>query len=191
MEDKYSEIFEAFRNPTKMKIITLLVNNRKMTVTQMSKYIGTTRSNLYQVISGMVSSGIVMEPEIKPKKNYVEKYYRLNEDYFAFHDSNIGEKAKELPADQYRELIASFLMAQSLNMNIMASSIENMPDSKLKELMSSAKKMLMSYGTCSDPTFLRISTALEKELKETSPDNGTDNLFLFFMFPVNLLNKNK
>ena len=87
MDEKYTDILNVLRNQTKMKIVTLLINYKKMTVTGMAKYIKTTRSNLYQIMTELVSSGIVNEPEIKPKKNYVEKYYSLNKDYFAFSSS--------------------------------------------------------------------------------------------------------
>ena len=75
-------LLSAISNRTKLSIITLLVRRKRMTVTQMSKLIGTTRSNLYQTIGDLVSSGIINGPEAVVNRNYVEKYYTLNVLYF-------------------------------------------------------------------------------------------------------------
>ena len=80
-------LLSAISNRTKLSIITLLVRRKRMTVTQMSKLIGTTRSNLYQTIGDLVSSGIVNEPEVVVRRNYVEKFYTLNEPVFRELDS--------------------------------------------------------------------------------------------------------
>lgn len=183
MDEKYREILEAFRNPTKMKIITLLVNNNKMTVTGMSKYIKTTRSNLYQVVSNLVSSGIVNEPEIRPKKNYVEKYYSLNEDYFAFHDENIDDEITGLPDSEYREILSSFFMAQSLNLEIIGKSIEAMTQKEIQNMRKHEKYTVFSYGTCSNSVFEKLSIAVKNELKKSVDDSGNEGMFLFLMLP--------
>lgn len=187
MEERYREVLNVYRNPTKTKIITLLVNNRKMTVTGMAKYIKTTRSNLYQIMSELVSIGMVNEPEIRPKKNYVEKYYSLNGDYFAFHDENLDEEILKLPEDQLRETLASFLMAQSLNLEIMASAMENIPAESIREIRRDPHLTIASFGTISREGASSISTALNEELKKTINDSGNDRVFLFLMLPTALI----
>jgi CRP-like cAMP-binding protein len=187
MEERYREVLNVYRNPTKTKIITLLVNNKKMTVTGMAKYIKTTRSNLYQIMSELVSLGMVNEPEIRPKKNYVEKYYSLNEDYFAFHDEKIDDEIMGLPEEQFRETLASFLMAQSLNLGIMASAVENMSEQDIGKIRNDRQLNIMSFGTVSRRGASSISAALTEELKKTIDDSGNDRVFLFLMLPTTLI----
>ncbi len=187
MEERYREVLNVYRNPTKTKIITLLINNKKMTVTGMAKYIKTTRSNLYQIMSELVSIGMVNDPEIRPKKNYVEKYYSLNEDYFAFHDEKIDDEIMGLPDDQYRDTLASFLMAQSLNLGIMASAVENMPVKDIRGIREDHNLNIMSFGTVSRQGASSISGALNEELKKTIDDSGDDRVFLFLMLPTRLI----
>ena len=185
MEEKYQEVVDAFRNPTKMKIITLLLNNKKMTVTEMSRYIKTTRSNLYQVISTLVSIGMVKEPEVRPKKNYVEKYYSLNDDYFAFHDENLEDKLVDLSDNDFREILSSFLMAQSFNLEIIASSVETLPTSEISKLKKKWNFQIMSYGTCSSETSKNLSPIIKNELKKVSNDGcEPDTMFLFLTLPL-------
>ncbi len=74
------EVFlHALQNPTKVKVLVLLSDNEKMTVTQMASIVKVSRPNLYHVVSEMVSEGLLTGPEAKVKGNYVEKYYSLSE----------------------------------------------------------------------------------------------------------------
>ena len=187
MDEKYRDVLNVLRNQTKMKIVTLLINYKKMTVTGMAKYIKTTRSNLYQIMTELVSTGIVNEPEIRPKKNYVEKYYSLNKDYFAFQDEKIDNEIKGLPDTEFRETLASFLTAQSLNISILASSVENMALEEIREIRNQHEPNIMSYGTISREGALSVTTVLKKELMNTIGDNGDESTFLFLLFPSRLL----
>ncbi|EQD54398.1 transcription regulator [mine drainage metagenome] len=68
----YKILIDAFRSHTKLSIIMILTQKGKMTVTQMSKFLGTTRSNLYQAVSELTSLDIIEIAEIKSRK----KLYR-------------------------------------------------------------------------------------------------------------------
>ena len=51
LKDRLEKLFDVMSSQTKSHIIALLALSGKMTVTQISKHIKTSRSNLYQAIS--------------------------------------------------------------------------------------------------------------------------------------------
>ena len=61
-------LIESFRNQSKLSILIILLQDGKMTATQMAKIIGTSRSNMYQNLKEMVEDGILKEPEVVVKK---------------------------------------------------------------------------------------------------------------------------
>ncbi|MCL4327148.1 MAG: helix-turn-helix domain-containing protein [Candidatus Thermoplasmatota archaeon] len=159
-----------------------------MTVTQMSKLIGTTRSNLYQTIGDLVSSGIVNEPEVVVRRNYVEKFYTLNEPVFRELDSERWKnRLQSLTVDQSREIVVSFLLSQSMNLQIMAQEIQMSSEEvspKIKQLLQS-DRIFMSYGRISDATYNRL---LEHEktlmdIFEKNSDDDGDNTYIILGIP--------
>ncbi len=50
-------LIRSFKNRTKLAIITLLIKNGPMTVTDLSRTIETTRSNLYQTVKDLSGTG--------------------------------------------------------------------------------------------------------------------------------------
>ena len=181
-------LISAISNRTKLSIITLLVHRKRMTVTQMSKLIGTTRSNLYQTIGDLVSSGIINEPEAVVNRNYVEKYYTLNESMFKELDSESWKKRlQSLSGDQSREIVVSFLLSQSMNLQIMAQEIQMSPaktSPKIKEFLQS-DRILMSYGRISDATYSKLLDHEKALMKifEDNPDDDGDNTYVILGIP--------
>ncbi len=181
-------LLSAISNRTKLSIITLLVRRKRMTVTQMSKLIGTTRSNLYQTIGDLVSSGIVNEPEVVVRRNYVEKFYTLNEPVFRELDSERWKnRLQSLTVDQSREIVVSFLLSQSMNLQIMAQEIQMSSEEvspKIKQLLQS-DRIFMSYGRISNATYNRL---LEHEktlmdIFEKNSDDDGDNTYIILGIP--------
>ncbi len=193
MENKYDIFMAAFRNLTKLKIITLLTNHDKMTVTQMSKYIKTTRSNIYQNISELLKNNIVLEPEIRVKKNYVEKYYRLNNDFFDFDEFALEKEITKLSNEDFRNLLKSFFLAQSMNLNIIAEEIDGLDDRDINKLktIESMDKMMTSYGAVSDKFSTELIKVYKEFIKKYDEENKVHkkehedelNIFLFLIFP--------
>ncbi|MEM0156716.1 MAG: winged helix-turn-helix domain-containing protein [Thermoplasmataceae archaeon] len=181
-------LMSAISNRTKLSIITLLVRRKRMTVTQMSKLIGTTRSNLYQSIGDLVKSGIINEPESVINRNYVEKYYTLNEPLFRELDSERWKvRLQSLSADQSREIVVSFLLSQSMNLQIMAQEIQMSSEKaspKIREFLRS-DRIFMSYGRISDATYDRLlehEKALMQIFQENPEDDG-DNTYVILGIP--------
>ncbi len=118
-------LIESFRNQSKLSILIILLQDGKMTATQMAKIIGTSRSNIYQNLKEMVEDGILKEPKVIVKKNYVEKYYYPNTKLL----DNFSEKqqmdlmSKKSP-DELREYLISGINSEILRLKIIARKIE-------------------------------------------------------------------
>lgn len=126
-EETRKKLVESFRNQTKLSIIIILFQKGKLTATQMSKIIGTSRSNLYQNLKEMVEDGILGEPESKVRKNYVEKYYYPNTEIFERFSPEDQKKALiDKTPEELKEYLISALNSQILRLRIIAREIEMM-----------------------------------------------------------------
>ncbi|WMT50217.1 MAG: winged helix-turn-helix domain-containing protein [Thermoplasmatales archaeon] len=155
-QDRLEKLFDVMSSQTKSHIIALLALSGKMTVTQISKHIKTSRSNLYQAISDLQEQGFVNPPDIVVRKNYVEKYYSLNDS--AFNQTTAGEmneEFKKMSPDKLRNLMATFLLSQSLNLKVIAQEIMSVSDEDMMRAVEDGTKsyLNLSFSTLSNDHF--------------------------------------
>lgn len=137
-KDKYEVLIDTYSNQTKMKIIFLLAENEEMTVTQMSSHIDVSRSNLYHAVKQMVQNGILKEPSVRPKDNYVEKFYSLNQEFFGTIDwENLAGSFGTLSTEQVRNLFRSVLMSYAFNLMMLSEKLEYTDPETIDNLKSS------------------------------------------------------
>ena len=154
--DHLDDLFEILSSQTKSQIIALLAIHGKMTVTQISEHVNTSRSNLYQAISSLQEKGFVNPPEVVVQKNYVEKYYSLNESAFDNNSqSEMDDQFKKMDPEKIRNLLATFLLSQSLILRVIAQEVKNSSDEDMKRVIEEgmADKMAISFSTLSDKHF--------------------------------------
>lgn len=194
LEDRYHVLSEAYKNPTKFSIILLLTENKKMTVTEMSRHIDVSRSNLYHFVAQLVQDKILNEPEVRPKKNYVEKFYSLN---FRIFESIVPEKWDEhlqkLPRDDIRGILRSFLIAQSLNLKLLAEKVKRASDDDIDRFKDAllTDEALTSYSVISAKSVGIIKEHIQDILKSLDAEggkveqSGTDEMSRLFilLFP--------
>lgn len=150
------DLFEILSSQTKSQIIALLAIQGKMTVTQISKHIKTSRSNLYQSISDLQEKGLVNPPEVVVQKNYVEKYYSLNEAAFnETSQSEMDEEFKKMTPERARDILTTFLVTQSLTLRVIAQEVRNSSDEDIKRIVDEGMEghMVISFSTLSDEHF--------------------------------------
>ena len=201
-QDRLEKLFDVMSSQTKSHIIALLAIGGKMTVTQISEHIKTSRSNLYQAISDLQEQGFVNPPDVVVRKNYVEKYYSLNDE--AFNEKKAGEmneEFKKMSPDRLRNLMATFLLSQSLNLKVIAQEIMNVPDEDMKRAVEDGthSQLSLSFSTLSDGSYSRVVEQLkpfmnyidnpENFKKEDSKDKHEDetNMVLVMAIPAYLL----
>ncbi len=131
-------LIESFRSQSKLSIIIVLLQNGKMTATQMAKIIGTSRSNMYQSLKEMVEDGILRKPEIKVKKNYVEKYYYPNTELLDdFSLKQQEELLNKKSPEELRDYLISGINSEILRLKIIARQIEMKSDDELRRRFDS------------------------------------------------------
>jgi len=192
-DSKRSDILvNSLRNPTKLRIITLLLQKGSMTVTQMSKILHTTRSNLYQAVAELVSDGLVKRPEIMVKKGYIEKYYAINEEAFnSVSDEDLYSTLITADPEKIREIIYSFLTSQSFILNLLAEEFRLADDYHIKKMQELLMKkfLFLSFSKLSDKSFSMVASK-EKEILEKLSNSDKNisleeskNLFLIIGIP--------
>ncbi|MEM0139090.1 MAG: winged helix-turn-helix domain-containing protein [Ferroplasma sp.] len=184
MDDNYALLFEAMKNPTKMKIITLLINYDKLNATEMAKFIKTTRSNIYQNISFLASNGIINNSDTVVKKNYIEKYYSLNREFFMSTSTGMEERLSNVDNSQFKDIAVSFFLAQSLNLLLIAEQVKNLPDTEIETIKKQMEKEIaIAYGTLSHKSSIKLVKNLKKGLSDSDDGGDEDTMFLFVIFP--------
>ena len=176
-KNRYEILSEVFRNPTKFRIIMLLTEQGRMTVTQMSKLIDVSKSNLYHFISQMVKEGLVLEPDVIPKKNYVEKFYRLNEEMFRAEDPKEWEKVLVGASNsEIKEVVSSVLMGYSMTLSFIADRVAKSDESEgdnLRKWLIEQTPYTLTYAVMSKKTSTKIKPIL-RQLWQTLIESGED-----------------
>ena len=181
-QNRYEILSDLFRNPTKFRIIMLLTEQERMTVTQMSKVIKVSKSNLYHFISQMVQQGLVLEPEVIPKKNYVEKFYRLNEDMFRAEDPKEWDKILlGATNNEIKEVVSSVLMGYSMTLSFIADRIANSDDfegENLRKWLIEQTPYALTYSVMSKKTTSKVKPIL-RQLRQALIESGEDERSTF------------
>lgn len=193
MKPEPSEILlRAFKNPTKLAIIALLLKNGQMTVTQLSKIINTTRPNLYRSIRELVNDGLILKPRVRVTKNYVEKYYELNLKIFdSVKSRHIIDAISRAYTSDLRELMISFLLMNSLLSNVFVEQIKMASDPEMESYRQRILDgyILMSFSTLSDSSMKLFSKYYEQftnkiEKGELNKKEKEKNVLVVFSLPI-------
>src|SRR5215510_7955537 len=163
--DPYKALIDSLGSPTKLSIIFLLSHNEKMTVTQMAKHVGVGKANLYHFVSQMVEDGLLTRPEAVVKENYVEKYYRLNQEHFK--SVNADEQRKRLKAaspEKLKAILQSALVSVGLDFRLLAEEIGKADRTMLLQISKSvaAERITLSYAIMSDEPYNYFLTEIKK-----------------------------
>jgi predicted transcriptional regulator len=177
--DIYNTLLDTLGNPTKLGVLMLLSHTDKMTVTQMSKQMKVTKANLYHFVSQMVRDGLLSKPESQVKKNYVEKYYRVDPRFFAAVDTAEQKKrTKAATPAELKRILQSALISIGLDFRILAEEISNADNKVLSRLATfvAEDKVTLAYSIVHDKTYesilpelRRISKSMEEIEKGQEP----------------------
>jgi len=158
---------DAMQNPTKLKIIFLLMKHPKLTVTQMSKEIGVSKANLYHFAAKMMKDGLLSEPEVVVKGNYVEKYYTLK--WGALESINAVERRiNSLRPEEQKEVLQTFLVSATFVSRMLADELSRPDKNALAKIHSAYRKNMIntSYLVLPDEVYAEAVRKLNKVVKE-------------------------
>ena len=181
-QDPYKALIDTIGNPTKLSIIFLLSHNQKMTVTQMAKHVGVGKANLYHFVSQMVSDGLLTKPEAVVKENYVEKYYRLNQELFKAVDPDEQRKRlKGASPEKLKTILQSALVSVGLDFRLLAEEIGRADRTVLLQIAKSVaeERVTLSYAILSEEPYQyflsevkKINRTINEKWGHESPTRG-------------------
>jgi len=179
--DIYNILLNTLENPTKLSVLMLLTHHNKMTVTQMSKLVKVGKANLYHFVGQMVKDGILSKPEALVKKNYVEKYYRLDERFFeAIDPSEQRKRLKAARPEELRTILQSTLVSLGLDFRLMAEEIAKADDTTLKQIARSVteERITLSYSILTDKAYEHVLAELKRISKTITEVEGREKASL-------------
>gem|GEM_PF-1439192 len=179
--DIYKILLNTLENPTKLGVLMLLTHHNKMTVTQMSKLAKVGKANLYHFVGQMVKDGILSKPEALVKKNYVEKYYRLDERFFeAIDPSEQRKRLKAARPEELRTILQSTLVSLGLDFRLMAEEIAKADDTTLKQIARSVteERITLSYSILTDKAYEHVLAELKRISKTITEVEGREKASL-------------
>ena len=160
-----------------MRIILLLIENGKMTVTQMSKFVRVSRANLYHFVSELVRDGIVSKPQSVVKGNYVEKYDGLNAESLRNTSDRQHEMISSSSPESIRKILVSFFLSMSFQFRLYAERIESTDTQHLNRIVDNVRKdrMVLGYSIVSNLEYDYILTEFMKIVKVAEQKFGKTN----------------
>jgi len=99
---------EAFKNTTRAMIIFQLFRKPEMTATEISRALDEDVDVVYYHMKSLKTLGIVSEPRVEVRGNYLEKYYSLTPEVrkrFAEVDKRANQKWQEMAPEEYRQVL--------------------------------------------------------------------------------------
>ena len=161
----YDEYIKVFKNDTKASILAVLVQRGRLTVTDMAKYIHTSRSNLYHNVKELVDAGFLNAPESVVVKNYVEKYYTINSEAFSgIQYENLYEGLKKMQPEALKDFFYSIFMTYSFILKLMAEEAMMMEKEDLRKSLDAIKNRntQVVYSRLSDKTYSKAIVKLNE-----------------------------
>ncbi|SMD30312.1 winged helix-turn-helix domain-containing protein [Picrophilus oshimae] len=182
-------LLNNFSNKTRLMIITLIINNGPMTVTQLSKVIKTSRSNLYQIIKGMLRDNVLIQDRVETNKNYVEKYYNINEKLFSsVRSKDIINAISNMNDERLRDFMVSFLTTASAVISMIAGQVAMADTDDMKRYHEEIKNrfITMSFSSISKEMASRYYDIHRKFMEDvdSDEDQNYDHLLYVISFPV-------
>lgn len=192
--DKSLEILhEVYKDSTMTMVIFTLIENKTLTVTDMAGEMNMTRSNIYRSVRQLLNYGIINLDHEETVKNYVKKYYRLNEVFFksVSYESQI-KSLVDLNAESFSKVISGMLLSFSHYLKLQHDKIIKMNEAELKEIKDQLKEnnAIMSIGSSSKKSAHNIIDAFRKELDLDDVENlensrkDESTIIMFLALPI-------
>ncbi len=127
---------------------------------------------------------MIIQSEIKVKKNYVEKYYTVNSDMFSrVTGSQLESSISGLSTPDLRDLMISFLITNSMIFSILAKELEAADDDEMesfrKQFMSN--RILMSFSSIPGLSIERL-TGIFRSFTAEEEKNLTEQVEEYMLF---------
>ena len=119
-------LIQSLKNPTRASIFYLLARRSESTATEISKDLGVDVDVVYYHLKLLRRAGLVSEPRVVVKRNFVEKFYSIHpnlKEKLLRSMRELAEKEKELSTEEFRKIAIALL---SVVQSILAASIRRL-----------------------------------------------------------------
>ena len=121
-------IIDALKNPTRASIFYQLVRKYEASATEISRELGIDVDVVYYHLKLLREKGVLSDPRVVVKGNYIEKYYSLRRDFKEKLIDSIKQlvmREEEMDVEDYRRIVIALL---SVVQSIISSSIKKIKD---------------------------------------------------------------
>jgi len=165
---------EAFKNTTRAMIVFQLFRKPEMTATEISKASDEDVDVVYYHMKSLKTLGIVSEPRVEVRGNYLEKYYSLAPEVrkrFAEVDKRAKRKWGEMAPEEFRQvLLTIFAVLKSMVVGS-ANQIEK-ADTSLIDKLNKKKNFMIRLIYCTKEDYYEILDDLKKIAKSPQSDSA-------------------
>ncbi|MBU7030968.1 MAG: winged helix-turn-helix transcriptional regulator [Theionarchaea archaeon] len=105
------ELLQTLKHPLRGAILYQLLKG-KTTASKIGENLGEKPDRIYYHLKILKENGFIGEPEVKIRKNYLEKYYEISPEFrhtLLSSVKEISQKEQEMSPDEYRGFMLSFL----------------------------------------------------------------------------------
>jgi DNA-binding transcriptional ArsR family regulator len=135
----YAEAYmRTMKNSTRAAIFDQLYRKSELTATEIAKNLGKDVDVVYYHIKFLKKLGLVSEPRVEVRDNYIEKYYSLTleakQNLARGESEKVTRKIEEMEPEEFRQLLmAAFALIQSATAGA-ANQIKQVDESVITEL---------------------------------------------------------
>jgi DNA-binding transcriptional ArsR family regulator len=186
----YAEAYvKTMKNSTRAAIFDQLYRKAELTATEIAKNLGKDVDVVYYHMKFLKKLGLVSEPRVEVRDNYIEKYYSLAPEakqHLARGESeNVTLKIEEMEPEEFRQLLtAAFALIQSATAGV-ASQIRQVDESVITELKKN-RSATVQIIRCNKERYyelLKTLTEVGRAPGEVANHGELDYMIAFWAMP--------
>lgn len=175
-QDLVEAYIQTMKNTTRASIIFQLARKSEMTATEISRVLGEDVDVIYYHMKFLRKLGLVSEPRVEVRGNYLEKYYSLSPEMRQSSteaDKSFLKKLKGVAPEEYRKvLLTSFALLKSVVAGS-ANQIETADENVLNSL-NKKRNLVVWIIYCTKELYYELLKDVKKFTKvpEEEKDSG-------------------
>jgi DNA-binding transcriptional ArsR family regulator len=186
----YAEAYvKTMKNSTRAAIFDQLYRKSELTATEIAKNLGKDVDVVYYHMKFLKKLGLVSEPRVEVRDNYIEKYYSLapeaKQNLARGENEKVTRKIDEMEPEEFRQLLmAAFALIQSATAGA-ASQIRQVDESVITELKKKRSAMVQIIRCNKERYYelLKTLTEVGRAPSEVANHGELDYMIAFWAMP--------
>ena len=186
----YAEAYvKTMKNSTRAAIFDQLYRKSELTATEIAKNLGKDVDVVYYHMKFLKKLGLVTEPRVEVRDNYIEKYYSLapeaKQNLARGENEKVTRKIDEMKPEEFRQLLmAAFALIQSATAGAV-SQIRQVDESVITELKKKRSAMVQIIRCNKERYYelLKTLTEVGRAPGEVANHGELDYMIAFWAMP--------